>query len=102
MNKPKVPYQFQSDPGFFRFPQCVHCKHALPYNKCDAFPDGIPDEINKFNRHDHRKPFPGDNGIRFESDSGGVDEDWFRPIRWPSRVREYWEKGVKFEGARTD
>jgi hypothetical protein len=32
---------------------------------CDAFPNGIPKAIRK-NSIDHRKPLPGDNGIRFE------------------------------------
>lgn len=31
---------------------------------CAAFPGGIPDEI-LFEGFDHRKPFPGDGGIRF-------------------------------------
>lgn len=51
-------------------PQCVRCKHwprvtsvkGLP---CDAFPDGVPDVILR-GEHDHREPYPGDNGIRFE------------------------------------
>jgi hypothetical protein len=53
--------------------QCFSCRH---FNKklasCSAFPDGIPREIfgNIFPGedlipHDHRQPFPGDNGIRF-------------------------------------
>lgn len=52
-------------------PQCYNCKHAFPYDKgsgllrCAAFPDGIPREIER-NKHDHRQPYPGDNGIRFE------------------------------------
>ncbi|MGB9866725.1 MAG: hypothetical protein ACPLPR_02300 [Bacillota bacterium] len=32
---------------------------------CDAFPQGIPDDIF-FEYFDHRKPYPGDGGIRFE------------------------------------
>ena len=32
---------------------------------CDAFPDVIPSDINN-GIIDHRKPFPGDNGIMFE------------------------------------
>lgn len=34
---------------------------------CDAFPDGIPDAIYQ-GGFDHRRPYPGDHGIRFELD----------------------------------
>jgi hypothetical protein len=51
-------------------PMCIECKHYIeggdePGFRCEAFPDGIPDEIFEggFN---HRKPYKGDNGIRFE------------------------------------
>ena len=45
---------------------CQKCKHL---NKdgisCDAFPDVIPQDILA-SVFDHRKPWPGDNGILFE------------------------------------
>ena len=45
---------------------CLKCKHL---NKdeisCDAFTDTIPQDILA-SVFDHRKPFPGDNGILFE------------------------------------
>jgi hypothetical protein len=49
------------------FPQCNECKHFALSGKirCTAFPDGIPNEILD-NIHDHKTPYPGDNGIRFE------------------------------------
>jgi len=53
---------------------CDFCKHEFANKpgpvyvstpQCDAFPDEIPDDIY-FSKHDHRKPYPGDNGICFE------------------------------------
>jgi hypothetical protein len=54
--------------------QCVDCRHfhhvpreervGRPY-ACGAFPDGIPEPI-LYSRHDHREPYPGDHGIRWE------------------------------------
>jgi hypothetical protein len=53
--------------------QCFNCRHFDPDQvSCTAF-DDIPREIlgNVFpgediELHDHRQPYPGDNGIRFE------------------------------------
>jgi len=54
-------------------PQCFWCLHFdddwakksdSPYYRCRAFKE-IPSEI-LLNKHDHKKPYPGDNGIRFE------------------------------------
>lgn len=52
-----------STPAF----RCLWCLHIASDNRsCKAFPDGIPDEIY-FGDFNHRKPYPGDNGIQFES-----------------------------------
>lgn len=51
-------------------PICYGCKHLVPTSefelKCTAFPQGIPNEI-VLSKHDHRTPFPGDHGVRFEA-----------------------------------
>ena len=44
--------------------QCIRCKRLQAGNKCVAFPQGIPPAISS-NRHDHREPFPGDDGVLF-------------------------------------
>jgi len=49
----------------FAQPICNRCHHYRGYGKCAAFPDRIPDAILD-DEHDHHKPYPGDNGIRFE------------------------------------
>lgn len=46
-------------------PQCFWCKHLGDGLRCAAFPGGIPDAI-LYHRHDHRQPYPGDHGVRFE------------------------------------
>lgn len=45
--------------------QCLKCRHIDFGKGCDAFPDGIPYDILS-GQVDHSKPYPGDNGIRFE------------------------------------
>lgn len=45
---------------------------------CDAFPDGIPRAIF-FEYFDHRKPYPGDRGIRFEPKSK-EDAKWVEEL----------------------
>jgi hypothetical protein len=51
-------------------PQCFDCAHLDRSNsfnplRCRAFPEMIPVPI-QMNKHDHRKPYAGDHGIRFE------------------------------------
>lgn len=48
--------------------QCLRCKHYKPNEygfACPAFPEGIPKEIIDLD-FDHRNPWPGDGGIRWE------------------------------------
>jgi len=51
--------------------QCAYCRHFKAErrdgNYCTAYPfaPGIPLAIIQ-NQHDHRQPYPGDNGVRFD------------------------------------
>jgi len=50
----------------FRVPQCTRCRYYR-FNStraCDAFPDGIPDDVYA-NRIHHDHPIPGDHGLRY-------------------------------------
>lgn len=50
-------------------PQCAGCRHFAGRGqdgiRCAAFPKHIPDAILE-GEHDHRLPYKGDHGIRFE------------------------------------
>lgn len=54
--------------------QCRLCRHHGKGNTlsgCPGFAEDIPEAIF-YGEHDHRKPYPGDNGYRFEPI---IDED---------------------------
>jgi len=44
---------------------CYMCKHLISYPVCEAFLDGIPQEVRD-GINDHKKPIEGDHGIQFE------------------------------------
>ena len=46
-------------------PMCMYCRHYIDEWRCNAYPGHIPHNILD-SEHDHRVPFPGDNGIQFE------------------------------------
>lgn len=52
-------------------PQCQACAWQNPDrpSACRAYPDGIPAPI-RLNEVDHRRPYPGDRGIRFAPKPG--------------------------------
>lgn len=65
-------------------PICAYCKHLhtrMDRNSCAAFPDDIPKAILHM-EHDHRLPYPGDHGIRFEK-AAAVPECLIPPVPEP-------------------
>ena len=51
--------------------QCARCKHWTQGVQCKAFMRGIPQAIMT-GKHSHRRPFPGDGGVRFEPVGTGL------------------------------
>lgn len=51
--------------------QCLSCRHAGAHGRgtCAAFPAGIP-RVMLMDEADHRRPYPGDGGVRFEAKPG--------------------------------
>ena len=61
--------RFVLDESDVREHQCMVCRHVRDGGTCDAFPAGIPSEI-RLKERDHRQPYPGDQGVRFEAKPG--------------------------------
>ncbi|GAB4191747.1 MAG: hypothetical protein Kow00105_05800 [Phycisphaeraceae bacterium] len=67
--------------------QCHTCKHYKASTFCEAFPKdpGIPRVILE-NQFDHRQPYEGDHGVRWEPNKPGLKH----PFDWKQRwVEEY-------------
>jgi len=56
---------------------CWTCRHLRLGHAgqfaCAAFPRGVPTDLLE-GRANHRKPYPGDGGIRYEPDPDAPDE----------------------------
>ena len=63
--------------GPYAAPLCVVCRNLGYFRDgrftCVAFPRGIPEPIMA-GRADHRRPYAGDGGIRFEADPDAMPE----------------------------
>ena len=63
----------QYSDGELGISQCVWCRHrSAGGGTCQAFPKGIPEAIAR-NKHDHRYPYDGDYGVRFEPETVEIE-----------------------------
>ena len=67
----------------FRVPLCFSCQrlHGGGEMACDAYPEGIPDEII-WSKVDHTKPYKGDNGLTFLDDETSNKSAPFEEVRY--------------------
>lgn len=54
--------------------QCPVCKHYQGVGICEAYSEGIPAPI-LLGEYDHREPYKGDSGIRYEPLEGIEDDE---------------------------
>ncbi len=50
---------------------CLSCKHYVGWNRCVAFPEGIPQDIT-YQKSKHTKSRDGDRGLVYEPIEEGV------------------------------
>jgi hypothetical protein len=63
-------------------PMCAECARYKGGARCEAYPDGIPDEIIDTQQWDHRVPKPGDRGLQFVPREGAEPREW-----WPDEAK---------------
>jgi hypothetical protein len=59
--------------------QCERCRHRT-MSGCRAFPFGIPEALQE-GWIDHRLPYPGDRGYRYETSADGAGR-----VLWSSSI----------------
>ncbi len=71
--------------------------YAFEIYFCRAFPDGVPEDIYP-NGFDHRLPYPGDKGIRFELKEGSEEflQDYEEFVPAKQRVRDVTETSREY------
>jgi hypothetical protein len=73
LSKEQERNQIAAAEELFGYCPCMHCTRFDLTDedsdevKCEAFPDGIPDEIF-FGENLHKEPYPGDKGLMFEEE----------------------------------
>jgi len=80
MNSFRDPSPLVGSLADFTWGQCIYCARLQPNAVCEAFPQGIPEAI-LLNWHDHRTPYPGDNGLLLTLIEGVEVPESFEPLR---------------------